>query len=77
MSAAPGARQQESAMAHDIKRSREEDRAAVHQFIRLVGRAPSDEELAAFLRGGTGPTPRTSPRRLRLRHLGARLIVRL
>ncbi|GAA4080024.1 hypothetical protein ACFFOS_07820 [Nocardioides kongjuensis] len=64
-------------MAQDIRRSREEDRAAVHHFIRLVGRAPTDEELAEFLRGSSGRTHRASLRSLGLRYRAARLIVRL
>ena len=68
-------------MAQDIKTSRADDRAAVHHFIRLVGRAPPDEELAEFLRGNAvgsvGGAHRATQRSLRLRHRAARLIVRL
>jgi hypothetical protein len=64
-------------MAQDIRRSREEDRAAVHHFIRLVGRAPTDEELAEFQSGATTRSRRASLRSLRLRYRAARLIVRL
>ncbi|WP_408897564.1 hypothetical protein ACJ5H2_00315 [Nocardioides sp. R1-1] len=54
--------------------TRESDRPAVHHFIRLIGRAPTDEELAQFRDLGAR---RDAARRLRLRHRAARLIVRL
>lgn len=61
-------------MNDDLRAFRENDRAAVHHFIRTVGRAPTDEEL---LRLGTRQR-RTAPRTLRaFKPRAARLLVRL
>jgi hypothetical protein len=60
-------------MAQTIRFTHEPDQALIHQFIRVVGRRPTPEELGRY----EGPRSRVSlppPRRAR-RGLG-RLIVR-
>ena len=67
-------------MAQGVAAVREEDRAAVHHFIRTTGRAPTDEELADFRRRGTsgeGARRRPGRRTTGLRPRAARLLVRL
>ncbi len=54
--------------------SRDEDRATVHHFIRLFGRAPTDDELVRFRDARARAVTR---RGLRLRRRVARIIVRL
>ncbi|KRC53018.1 MULTISPECIES: hypothetical protein [unclassified Nocardioides] len=63
-------------MSQVVEKAREEDRAAVHHFIRLMGHAPTDEELTAF-RQRPVDTERARRRTMGLRPRAARLLVRL
>jgi hypothetical protein len=61
-------------MAQTIRFTREPDQALVHQFIRVVGRRPTPEELRRYQSARSGVSlflPRRARRGL------ARLIVRL
>lgn len=59
-------------MAQEATISRDEDRATVHHFIRLFGRAPTDDELLRFREARARAVPLRGVRRR-----AARLIVRL
>ena len=60
-------------MAQTIRFTHEPDQALIHQFIRVVGRRPTPEELGRY----EGPRSRVSlPPPRRARRGFARLIVR-
>ena len=61
-------------MTQPVQGPREYDRAMVHHFIRLVGRAPTDEELVRFR---DLHSRLASGQASRLRRRAARLFVRM
>ena len=61
-------------MTQHLQGSREYDAAMVHHFIRLVGRAPTEDELVRFRELHSRLALWRGPR---LRHRAARLLVRL